>query len=66
MTIEEQPLQTLNQNPPELQAEVVDFAVFLRYRAPHRGRSDAAQLDPLPVLSGRVPKGWKDAIYEPR
>jgi len=66
MTIEEQLLETLRQLPPELQAEVVDFAAFLRYRAPHRGHSDAVQLDPLPVLSGRVPPGWKDGIYGPR
>ncbi len=65
MTIEEQRLQTLHQLPPELQAELVDFATFLRCRAPHQGHSDAVQLDPLPVLSGRVLNGWKDAIYEP-
>ncbi len=23
----------------------------------------ASQLKPLPVLKGRVPEGWKDAIY---
>ncbi len=23
----------------------------------------ASQLKPLPVLEGRVPEGWKDAIY---
>jgi len=23
----------------------------------------AAQLQPLPALEGRVPEGWKDAIY---
>ena len=23
----------------------------------------ASQLKPLPVLDGRVPEGWKDAIY---
>ena len=23
----------------------------------------ASQLEPLPVLEGRVPEGWKDAIY---
>ncbi len=65
MTIEEQLLETLYHLPPELQAEVVDFADFLRYRAPHPGRSGAEELEPLPVLSGRVPSGWKDAIYEP-
>jgi hypothetical protein len=65
MTIEEQLLETLHQLPPELQAELVDFAAFLRDRAPHRGHTDAVQLDPLPVLCGRVPPGWKDAIYEP-
>lgn len=47
MTIEEQLLETLHQIPPELQAEVVDFAAFLRYLAPHRCHSNAAQLDPL-------------------
>ena len=65
MTTEEQLLETLHQLPPELRAEVADFAAFLRHRAPHRGHSDAAPPDPLPVLSGRVPTGWKNAIYAP-
>ncbi|AUB84374.1 DUF2281 domain-containing protein [Candidatus Thiodictyon syntrophicum] len=65
MTIDEQLLETLHQLPPDLQAEVVDFAAFLRYRAPHRSHPEAIQPEPLPVLSGRVPPGWKDAIHEP-
>jgi hypothetical protein len=66
MTIEEQLLEDLHHLPPEQQAEVVDFAAFLRYRAAHRVRPGAVELEPLPVLCGRVPSGWKDAIYEPR
>jgi len=66
MTIAERILETLQDLPPQQQAEVLDFAAFLRDRLPCGSEGEAAALSPLPVLSGRVPQGWKDAIYEPR
>jgi len=65
MTIEEQLLETLHALPPQQQAEVVDFAAFLRHRLAASKQTTGAELRPLPVLTGRVPPGWKDAIYEP-
>jgi hypothetical protein len=32
--------------------------------APPEGAHRAPPLQPLPILEGRVPQGWKDAIYE--
>ena len=66
MTIAERILETLQDLPPQQQAEVLDFAAFLRDRLPHGSEGEGAALSPLPVLAGRVPQGWKDAIYEPR
>lgn len=66
MTIAEQLLETLRELPPEQQAEVLDFAAFLRQRATAAQEPPAAEPPPLPVLGGRVPPGWKDALYEPR
>ena len=62
MTIEEQILETLHALPPEQQAEVLDFAEFLRLRLKSAPQPPAADLMPLPILPGRVPPGWKDAI----
>ena len=47
-------------------AEEVDFAAFLRQRARATQESPTVEPPPLPVLSGRVPPGWKDALSEPR
>ena len=66
MTMAEQILETLHELAPEQQAEVLDFAAFLRQRAKATQEPLAVEPPPLPVLGGRVPPGWKDAIYEPR
>jgi hypothetical protein len=66
MTIEEQIVETLHALPPEQQAEVLDFAEFLRLRLRPVRQVPATDLMALPTLSGRVPAGWKDAIYEHR
>jgi hypothetical protein len=66
MTIEEQIVETLHALPPEQQAEVLDFAEFLRLRLRPVREAPAAGLIALPTLSGRVPSGWKDAIYADR
>lgn len=67
MTLEQQLLTDLHLLPPEQQAEVADFAAFLRYRleAARPPGSTATGLQPLPVLKGSVPPGWKDAVYGP-
>ena len=64
MTIEEQILETLHALPPEQQAEVLDFAEFLRLRSKPAQQAPATELMPLPTLIGRVPSDWKDAIYD--
>ncbi len=66
MTVEEQLLEVLHALPREQQAEVLDFAVFLRLRFKPAPQLPAAELKPLPILDGRVPPGWKDAIYDHR
>jgi hypothetical protein len=66
MTIEEQLLEILHTLPPAQQAEVLDFAEFLRLRSKPVPQLPAAELKPLPTLEGRIPPGWKDAIYEHR
>jgi hypothetical protein len=66
MTIEERIVDTLRALTPEQQAEVLDFAEFLRLRLRPVRDVPAAGLMALPTLSGRVPSGWKDAIYEHR
>jgi hypothetical protein len=66
MTIEEQLIATLHDLPPQQQAEVMDFAAFLRDRLQRTSQPTVAQIEPLPRLSGQVPPGWKDAIYESR
>jgi hypothetical protein len=66
MTVEEQLLETLHTLPPAQQAEVLDFAEFLRLRIQPALQLPAADLKPLPSLDGRVPPGWKDAIYDHR
>jgi hypothetical protein len=66
MTVEEQILETLHILPPERQAEVLDFAEFLRLRLKPAPQLPAADLKPLPTLEGRIPPGWKDAIYDHR
>lgn len=66
MTIAEQILDTLRDLNPEQQTEVLDFAAFLRTRAMAAQPPAGAQPPPLPLLEGRVPAGWKEAIYEPR
>lgn len=65
MTIAEQILDTLRDLMPEQQAEVLDFAAFLRTRANAAQAPAEAEVPPLPSLEGRVPVGWKEAIYEP-
>jgi hypothetical protein len=67
MTLEQQLLMDLHALPPEQQAEVADFAAFLRYRrtTARVPQSTGEGLQPLPVLNGSVPGGWKDAIYDP-
>jgi hypothetical protein len=46
--------------------EVADRLEFLTVRLPD-GREiqiqPSADLKPLPVLKGKVPEGWRDAIY---
>jgi hypothetical protein len=66
MTVEEQLLETLHALSPAQQAEVLDFAEFLRLRLKPAPQFPAADLKPLPSLDGRVPPGWKDAIYDHR
>jgi hypothetical protein len=66
MTMAEQILEILHELAPEQQAEVLDFAVFLHSRARAAQESTSVEHPPLPVLSGQMPPGWKDAIYEPR
>ena len=66
MTVAEQLLEILHALPPEQQAEVLDFAEFLRLRLKPVPPLPAADLKPLPTLEGRVPPGWKDAIYDHR
>jgi hypothetical protein len=66
MTVEEQLLEVLHALPREQQAEVLDFAEFLRLRLKPAPQLPAADLKPLPTLEGRVPPGWKDAIYDHR
>ncbi|MCG6860777.1 MAG: DUF2281 domain-containing protein [Chromatiaceae bacterium] len=66
MTMAEQILETLQELDPAQQAEVLDFAAFLRQRAKATQESPTVEPPPLPVLGGRVPPGWKDALYEPR
>jgi len=66
MTVEEQILETLHTLPPAQQAEVLHFAEFLRLRLKPAPQLPAADLKPLPSLDGRVPPGWKDAIYDLR
>jgi hypothetical protein len=66
MTVEEQLLETLHALPPAQQAEVLDFAEFLRLRVKPASQFPEADLKPLPTLEGRVPPGWKDAIYDHR
>jgi hypothetical protein len=66
MTVEEQLLEVLHALPREQQAEVLDFAEFLRLRLKPAPQVPAAGLKPLPTLEGRVPPGWKDAIYDHR
>jgi hypothetical protein len=62
----EQIVEALHELTPKQQAEVLDFAAFLRQRAKAAQEPLAVEPPPLPVLDGRVPPGWKDAIYEPR
>ncbi len=66
MTVAEQLLAILHALPPEQQAEVLDFAEFLRLRLKPAPQPPAADLKPLPILDGWVPPGWKDAIYDHR
>jgi hypothetical protein len=66
VTVEEQILETLHTLPPAQQAEVLDFAEFLQLRLKPTSQLPAADLKPLPSLDGRVPPGWKDAIYDYR
>ena len=66
MTIEEQLLETLHILPPAQQEEVLDFAEFLRLRLKPAPQVPIADLKSLPILEGRVPPGWKDAIYDHR
>jgi hypothetical protein len=65
MTITEQILATLHDLPPERQVEVLDFADFLRQRSKTAHEAPAIEPPALPVLAGRVPAGWKDAVYDP-
>ncbi|HEX9867773.1 MAG TPA: DUF2281 domain-containing protein [Candidatus Tectomicrobia bacterium] len=62
MTVEEQLLETLHTLPPAQQAEVLDFAEFLRLRLNPAPQLPAVELKPLPTLEGWIPPGWKDAI----
>jgi hypothetical protein len=64
MTVEEQLLEILHTLAPEQQAEVLDFAEFLRRRSKPTIRLPATALKPLPILDGPVPSGWRDAIYD--
>jgi hypothetical protein len=66
MTVEEQIVETLHALTPEQRAEVLDFVEFLRLRLRPVRQVPAANLMALPTLSGRVPTGWKDAVYEHR
>ena len=66
MTVEEQLLETLHALAPAQQAEVLDFAEFLRLRSRSAPQLPATELKPLPTLEGRIPPGWKDAIYDHR
>jgi hypothetical protein len=66
VTVEERILETLHALPPAQQVEVLDFAEFLRLRVKPAPQAPAAGLKPLPTLDGRVPPGWKDAIYDRR
>jgi hypothetical protein len=65
MTLEQQLLETLHTLPPAQQAEVVDFAAFLKHRLNEARAPTGEGLEPLPLLTGRMPSGWKDAIYDP-
>jgi hypothetical protein len=64
MTLEQRLLETLHALPPEQQAEVVDFAAFLKHRLDEARQPASDGLEPLPMLTGRVPVGWKDAVYD--
>jgi hypothetical protein len=67
MTLEQRLLTDLHALPPEQQVEVADFAAFLRHRVELARPSESPDigLQPLPVLKGSMPTGWKDAVYEP-
>jgi len=67
MTLDQQLLTDVHALPPEQQAEVADFAAFLRYRleTAHPLQPIGASLQPLPLLTGSVSSGWNDAVCEP-
>ncbi|HRI54290.1 MAG TPA: hypothetical protein PLW65_29320 [Pseudomonadota bacterium] len=41
------------------------YLAFKRKQSEDAQMTRAEPLQPLPVLDGRVPEGWKDAIYSP-
>jgi len=64
MTVEQQIVEVLHGLPPGQQTEVLDFAAFLRHRLECVPIAQHAELTPLPVLSGQITAGWKEAIYD--
>ena len=63
MTVEEKVIQILRRLPDMRQQEILDFAEFLVARdEPFQPK--IGMLEPLLVLTGFVPQGWKEAVYD--
>jgi hypothetical protein len=66
MAVDQRLMETLNALPAARRQEVLDFAEFLRSQVERSRAGTRSEVTPLPVLPGRMPPGWKDAIYGER
>lgn len=75
MTSAEKVYELVKGMPPHQVSQVLDFAEFIKQKAsvqtPHpettktvKSSSNELELQPLFLLSGYVPRGWKEGVYD--
>ena len=64
MSAKQQIVQAMESLPDSLTLEEIVERLYRAFKLKQAQNESPAELEPLPVLEGRIPEGWKDAIYE--